>query len=107
MKETRELREEPGKRMRWGVPDGTRDEATGELVHDDLLVSAAMCIQSARLDLGVYCVNSTTNKLRSLRKSMDACKDCDMQGNCPILRDFSAQINTAIHEVTEEWGLSL
>ena len=33
----------PGKRRRWGVPDGTRDEVTGELVHDDLLVSAAMC----------------------------------------------------------------
>ena len=33
----------PGKRMRWGVPDGTRDDATGEMVHDDLLVSAAMC----------------------------------------------------------------
>jgi hypothetical protein len=33
--------EGPGKKMRWGVPDGTRDDATGELVHDDLLVSAA------------------------------------------------------------------
>ena len=43
----------PGKRMRWGVPDGTRNEATGELVHDDLLVSAAICIQSCGLDLGV------------------------------------------------------
>ena len=26
--------------MKWGVPDGTRDISTGELVHDDLLVSA-------------------------------------------------------------------
>jgi len=25
------------------VPDGSRDPATGELVHDDLLISAAMC----------------------------------------------------------------
>jgi hypothetical protein len=33
----------PGKIMRWGVPDGTRDPATGELVHDDLLISAALC----------------------------------------------------------------
>ena len=32
----------PGKIMRWGVPDGTRDDATGELVHDDLVVSAAL-----------------------------------------------------------------
>ncbi len=29
--------------MRSDVPDGTRDESTGKLVHDDLLVSAAMC----------------------------------------------------------------
>ncbi len=35
--------EGPGKLMRWGVPDGTRDDTTGELVHDDLLVSAALC----------------------------------------------------------------
>ncbi|NMC29380.1 MAG: hypothetical protein GYA45_04845 [Pelolinea sp.] len=32
----------PNKTVRWGVPDGTRDPATGELVHDDLLISAAM-----------------------------------------------------------------
>ena len=35
--------EGPGKMLRWGVPDGTRDPATGLLVHDDLLISAAMC----------------------------------------------------------------
>ena len=33
----------PQKVMRWGVPDGTRDELTGELVHDDLVLSAALC----------------------------------------------------------------
>lgn len=33
----------PEKRMSWGVPDGTRDPATGDLVHDDLLLSAALC----------------------------------------------------------------
>ncbi len=32
----------PGKTIRWGVPDGFRDPDTGELVHDDLLISAAM-----------------------------------------------------------------
>ncbi len=37
----------PEKRMRWGVPDGTRDPASGELVHDDLVLSAAL---SAVLD---------------------------------------------------------
>jgi hypothetical protein len=33
----------PERRMRWGVPDTLRDPATGELVHDDLLLSAALC----------------------------------------------------------------
>ena len=33
----------PSKTVRWGVPDGTRDPASGELVHDDLLISAALC----------------------------------------------------------------
>ena len=29
--------------LRWSVPDGTRDAKTGELVHDDLVLSAALC----------------------------------------------------------------
>jgi hypothetical protein len=33
----------PGKCMRWGVPDGLRDPASGEPVHDDLVISAALC----------------------------------------------------------------
>jgi hypothetical protein len=33
----------PQKRVRWGVPDGRRNPATGDLVHDDLLISAALC----------------------------------------------------------------
>jgi hypothetical protein len=37
----------PGKLMRWGVPDGSRDPRSGELVHDDLVISAALC---ARLE---------------------------------------------------------
>lgn len=32
----------PGKIMRWGVPNGKRDVTTGELVHDDYIVSAAL-----------------------------------------------------------------
>jgi len=32
----------PSKTIRWGVPDGARDPATGELVHDDLLISSAL-----------------------------------------------------------------
>lgn len=33
----------PAKQMQWGVPDGTRDPSTGELMHDDLVLSAALC----------------------------------------------------------------
>ena len=32
----------PQKRVKWGVPDGTRNPATGALVHDDQLISAAL-----------------------------------------------------------------
>jgi hypothetical protein len=28
--------------MRWGVPDGTRHPITGDLIHDDLVISAAL-----------------------------------------------------------------
>ncbi len=40
----------PGKLMRWGVPDGTRDAASGNLVHDDDLVASAMCTLLDRLE---------------------------------------------------------
>ncbi|OGO37539.1 MAG: hypothetical protein A2W35_08920, partial [Chloroflexi bacterium RBG_16_57_11] len=33
----------PGKILRWSVPAGTRDPTSSELVHDDLLLSAALC----------------------------------------------------------------
>jgi hypothetical protein len=47
-----EILEGPGKLMRWSVPDGMRDERTGELMHDDLLVSAALCSQLDLLPWG-------------------------------------------------------
>ncbi len=34
----------PGKAMRWGVPDGTRSSTTGQLLHDDLVLSAALAV---------------------------------------------------------------
>ena len=52
-----EILEGPQKRVKWGVPDGTRDPATGELVHDDLLISAAMC---AVLDAENWSVSAPT-----------------------------------------------
>jgi len=42
----------PNRIMRWSVPDGTRDPETGEQVHDDLLISAAMCALLDQLELG-------------------------------------------------------
>ncbi len=40
----------PGKLMRWGVPDGTRDRASGEPVHDDDLITSAMCAILDRME---------------------------------------------------------
>lgn len=42
----------PGRMARWGVPDGTRDALTGEVVHDDLLISAALCVHLDSLPWG-------------------------------------------------------
>ena len=33
----------PGHLLSWSVPDGSRDPETGELLHDDLVISAALC----------------------------------------------------------------
>jgi phage FluMu gp28-like protein len=33
----------PSKLMRWGVPDGARDRPSGQPVHDDDLITAALC----------------------------------------------------------------
>jgi hypothetical protein len=43
----------PGRMIRWGVPDGSRDTLTGELVHDDLLISAALCAELDKQQWGV------------------------------------------------------
>ena len=37
-----EIQPGPDKKIRWSVPDGTRDPASGQLLHDDLVISAAM-----------------------------------------------------------------
>jgi len=36
--------------MRWVLPDGTRDKASGEMVHDDDLMTAAMCTLLDRME---------------------------------------------------------
>ena len=47
----------PEHRMKWSVPDGTRDPATGELVHDDWIISAAL---ASVLDEQVWEVSAPT-----------------------------------------------
>lgn len=36
--------------MRWGVPDGSRDTASGEPIHDDWVFSAALCAVLEKMD---------------------------------------------------------
>jgi len=40
----------PAKTLRWGVPEGTRDNATGALIHDDDLLADSLCTQLDKLD---------------------------------------------------------
>ena len=47
---TFEVLEGAEQRMRWGVADGTRDADTGEPVHDDWILSAALCARLEKLD---------------------------------------------------------
>jgi hypothetical protein len=60
----------PQKTVRWGVPDGTRDPMDGNLVHDDLLISAAMV---AALDAQDWTASGPT----LIIKSIDPLKDLD------------------------------
>ena len=40
----------PDQRMRWGVQDGARDPVSGEPIHDDWVLSAALCAQLEEMD---------------------------------------------------------
>lgn len=44
----------PQKTMRWGVKDGTRDPATGELIHDDFILADALISELDKLDWYVH-----------------------------------------------------
>jgi len=45
-----EIRPGPAHSLAWGVPDSTRDPVTGGTLHDDLVISAALCADLDRLD---------------------------------------------------------
>ena len=55
-RELRACRLEPagnGMTVRWGVKDGTRDPSCGRLIHDDLVMSAALCVfENGSLPIG-------------------------------------------------------
>jgi hypothetical protein len=61
-----EIQPGPERRMKWGVPDGTRDPATAALVHDDWIMSAALC---AVLDGLEWSAGGPTCKLQKARYS--------------------------------------
>ncbi len=43
--------------------------------------------------------------MRRLRRSLDECGRCRFVDDCAIKREFNAQVDTAIQEVNEEWGM--
>ena len=68
----------PNKTVRWGVPDGTRDPASGELVHDDLLISAAMLSLIDKQDWSI----SSPNPGHSSRRSIRGYRQCWLLKSC-------------------------
>jgi len=53
----------PDKKIRWSVPEGTRDLATGELIHDDLVIAAALLSQ---LDLQQWSITGPAAVVKAL-----------------------------------------
>jgi hypothetical protein len=46
-----------------------------------------------------------TKAMQKLRHSKKLCKKCLKLHNCEVWKDFTSQIDQAIIEVNEEWGL--
>ncbi len=62
----------PAHSLRWGVPDGTRDPLSGEHIHDDLIISAALACVLDGLDwrkgsLGPPAVVPANDPLKEMR----------------------------------------
>lgn len=45
-------------------------------------------------------------ELRALRRELAACGSCPQYPDCPILSELNTQVQTAIHEVVDEWNLA-
>jgi len=51
----------PLKTMRWDVPEGTRDPANGELVHDDYVLADSLVTQLDKLDWTLHTKTTIIN----------------------------------------------
>ena len=58
--------------LRWGVPDGTRDQATGEFVHDDRLVAAALVAVLDEQQWKVYQGGGTVTTGRTVAEQLES-----------------------------------
>jgi hypothetical protein len=58
----------PAHALRWGVPDGARDPATSELIHDDAVLSAALC---AALDAQPWSVTTGPGQILRARDPLE------------------------------------
>ena len=43
--------------------------------------------------------------LRRLRRDLNACRNCPLAEDCPVLSSFNSQVVAAITEVNIEWGM--
>jgi hypothetical protein len=48
-----EVKNDAKQTMHWGVPDGSRDPVSGELLHDDWVLSAALCAVLEKREWGL------------------------------------------------------
>jgi hypothetical protein len=59
----------PAKTMRWAVPEGTRDDTTGELIHDDFVMSDSLVVILDKLEWTIS--QESTILQRDIQKEID------------------------------------
>jgi hypothetical protein len=60
------------RRLRWGVPDGQRDAATGEPVHDDRLIAASLVSVLDEQEWSVYVGGGSVTSGRPVHELIDS-----------------------------------
>lgn len=50
------------------------------------------------------CLPDLTRSTRRLRKALQQCRRCPAQ-DCPLIRELTSEITTALMELSEEWNL--